>query len=80
MKTETVHGLKIFAFIRTEVQDGKDCGYIVVQHFRPDEFVTAWYRDGDSEWSSGNYGFKILGLAVRDMFERAYSFLKVVPR
>ena len=77
MKTTHVHSYPIVAFVRTEVYKEDDCGIIVVQR-GPDlecEFITAWYRDGDREWSHGNYGFKKLSEAIRDMIQRANQFV-----
>lgn len=50
---DIVCGALIEGFERTETQDGKACGYILVNfHAR---WVTAWYRAGDTSWSLGHY-------------------------
>lgn len=61
-----IHGHPVLAFVQTEVQSTGPCGYILAQTrsaekdgvhstLATDEFVTAWYRLGDREWSTGNY-------------------------
>lgn len=44
----------VLAFAQTEAQDGKSCGIILVW-LRPNEWVTAWYREGDEQWCLGEY-------------------------
>jgi len=73
--SQNVHGYPIRGFIQTEIQDRKLCGYILVE--KEKEWVTGWYRDGDAEWSSGDYFEKIHGaeLAVINLAQRAARYL-----
>jgi hypothetical protein len=48
-----VHGVQVERFVKTGRQDGKDVGYILV--FWGGNWVTGWYKDGQSEWAHGNY-------------------------
>ncbi len=59
-----VHGYQVEAWCSTEEQSGKACGIILVG-IPGKEWVTAWYRSGDREWSTGHY-FKY------DEFDRAW--------
>lgn len=59
---QTIHGHPVLAWCQTEVQgDGIPRGIVLVQvrppgpHYPKGEYCTAWYRQGDSEWSSGHY-------------------------
>lgn len=61
-----IHGHPILAFAQTEEQSGVPCGIVLLQTrhaekdrvhsaLTRDEYVTAWYRYGDREWSTGSY-------------------------
>jgi hypothetical protein len=75
---DKIHDLPVLGWIQTETQtDGIRCGYILVQTRRfasGPEFCTGWYREGEKEWSSGNYFGKITE-AVKDLHERAIRAL-----
>lgn len=65
MAIREIHGYPILAWAQTERQSGEPCGIVLVQTKQAQrdvpaglgtpEFVTAWYRLGDHEWSHGNY-------------------------
>lgn len=66
-----IHDATVIAFSKTEVQSDVPCGIVIVQ--RPEgDFVTAWYRTGDSEWSHGHY-FTDEVLALQDFQKRVWS-------
>ncbi len=79
MQTSRIHGYPVLAFVRTEIQsENKDCGYIVVDNGK--EFVVAWYRDGDGEWSFGDYQYvktepNALLRAIQGMVTKATRYL-----
>lgn len=55
-----VHGHQVLAWAQTEVQRGIPCGIIMCKIHKGDdkvEYVVAWYRQGDREWSTGDYKF-----------------------
>lgn len=57
--TQQVHGHPIVGFVFMEMQGARATGYIVVDRgegcIGKQRYVSAWYRDGDREWSSGHY-------------------------
>jgi hypothetical protein len=52
---EYVHGCRVVAWIQTEMQGDKPCGYIMVYNTDKAEYITCWYRQGDYEWNTGIY-------------------------
>lgn len=66
MIPQTIHGHPVFGWYRTEIQDDKECGIVLVktktkqntsQYGDHDEWVVAWYRQGDEGWIDGNYKY-----------------------
>jgi hypothetical protein len=64
-----VNGVTPERFVKTDRQDGKDIGYILV--FWCNQWVTAAYREGDNEWAHGNYwGANEKEKAIEDLNKR----------
>jgi hypothetical protein len=71
MEAREIHGYKIIAYVFTEMQQGKECGIVLVdRECDGDQYVTGWYRDGDVGWNHGHY-FTDRIAAVWDMTTRA---------
>jgi hypothetical protein len=71
----SVHGLPVRRSSLIEVQsDGSRCFIILVDKLNG-EWVTAWYRMGDYEWSTGHY-FRDRLEAERDFLEREGRYLR----
>lgn len=66
-----LRGKPVLAFVQTETQSTGPCGYILVQKDK-DDYVTAWYRVGDSEWAHGYYTDDI-DAAYTDLFNRVQN-------
>lgn len=64
---EYVHGCKVVGWIQTEMQGDAACGYIMVYDTDKAEYITAWYRQNDNEWTTGEY---FMGEGAR---EKAYA-------
>lgn len=80
-----IHGLPVRAWATTEFQGEPNapvaCGIVVVEKsngsaYRSEaEYVTAWYRDGDREWSNGHYfrGEGSYREALEDFWDRVHQ-------
>lgn len=80
MIDKKIRGYNVVAWGRIEIQDGKECGIALVEMTPTDptdplqwgHYVTVWYREGDHEWSHGNYfeGERALNRARNDFWLR----------
>lgn len=64
-----IHNKNVLAFVQTEIQSTGPCGIVLVEVEPGIEWVTAWYRLGDKDWSNGNYHFDKQE-AYNDLIER----------
>lgn len=68
----TIHGYRVVGWVETETQSTGPCGVVLVDRGEGayQRYVTAWYRLGEGEWSSGHY-FAGKEHALLDFVKRA---------
>ena len=71
--TDKVNGYPVIGFIETETQDGVSCGYILV--WSGHDWITAWWRTGDTQWCNGHYHEDDMEGALADFTKRASTYL-----